>query len=67
MDGDEHGVAEPGLAAHDVDDVVQFERVGYARIDDVSPRDTESSSGDEPRDDVEFEGDADVQTYFAHP
>jgi glutamyl-tRNA synthetase len=33
MDGDVTGVAEPGLADAAVDDVVQFERVGFARID----------------------------------
>ena len=32
-DGDVTGRAEPGLAAQDPGDVVQFERVGYARID----------------------------------
>ncbi len=32
-DGDATGHAEPGLAAHEVGDVVQFERVGYARLD----------------------------------
>jgi glutamyl-tRNA synthetase len=33
-DGDEYGVAEPEFAEAAVDDVVQFERVGYARVDD---------------------------------
>jgi len=33
-DGDEFGVAEPGFLDHDVDEVVQFERVGFARVDD---------------------------------
>ncbi|MFC7046190.1 glutamate--tRNA ligase [Halobacteriaceae archaeon GCM10025711] len=33
MDGDVKGRAEPGLAEYDVDDVVQFERVGFARVD----------------------------------
>ncbi|MFW6448863.1 MAG: glutamate--tRNA ligase, partial [Halobacteriota archaeon] len=31
--GDEAGVAEPGFAEAAVDTVVQFERVGYARVD----------------------------------
>ncbi|MFB6119677.1 MAG: glutamate--tRNA ligase [Halobacteriaceae archaeon] len=35
-DGDEEGHAEPGLTDHDPDDVVQFVRVGYARIDSVA-------------------------------
>ncbi len=33
MDGDVSGVAEPGVADIPVDEVVQFERVGFARID----------------------------------
>ena len=32
-DGDETGRAEPTLAADEPDDVVQFERVGFARVD----------------------------------
>ncbi|MFB6111354.1 MAG: glutamate--tRNA ligase [Halobacteriaceae archaeon] len=32
-DGDVDGIAEPGLTDHAVDDVIQFERVGFARID----------------------------------
>jgi glutamyl-tRNA synthetase len=32
-DGDVTGRAEPGLAEYDVDDLVQFERVGFVRID----------------------------------
>ena len=33
MDGDEEGRAEPELAGYAADDVVQFERIGFARID----------------------------------
>ena len=33
IDGDVDGVAEAGVEAYDPDDVVQFERVGFARID----------------------------------
>ncbi|MFA1611507.1 glutamate--tRNA ligase [Halobellus rubicundus] len=33
-DGDVSGVAEPDFAGTDVDDVVQFERIGFARVDD---------------------------------
>jgi glutamyl-tRNA synthetase len=33
MDGDVTGVAEPAFAEAAVDDVVQFERVGFARVD----------------------------------
>jgi len=32
-DGDVEGRAEPGFAAYDPDEVVQFERVGFARVD----------------------------------
>ncbi|MFU1782304.1 glutamate--tRNA ligase [Haloarcula japonica] len=43
MDGDVSGVAEPGLVDYDADDVVQFERIGFARLDDVADgSDTES-------------------------
>ncbi|MBX0347800.1 glutamate--tRNA ligase [Haloarcula pellucida] len=37
MDGDVTGVAEPGVLDYDADDVLQFERVGFARVDDVDP------------------------------
>jgi len=33
MDGDESGHAEPGIRGYGPDDVVQFERIGFARID----------------------------------
>jgi len=33
MEGDTSGHAEPDLTAYDPDDVVQFERIGFARID----------------------------------
>ncbi|PSP23791.1 glutamate--tRNA ligase, partial [Halobacteriales archaeon QH_10_65_19] len=33
MDGDVHGHAEPGVAGYDPDEMLQFERVGFARID----------------------------------
>ncbi|EMA07759.1 glutamyl-tRNA synthetase [Haloarcula vallismortis] len=36
MDGDVSGVAEPGLLGYDTDDVVQFERIGFARLDEVT-------------------------------
>ncbi|AAV45163.1 glutaminyl-tRNA synthetase [Haloarcula marismortui ATCC 43049] len=43
MDGDVSGVAEPGLRNYDTDDVVQFERIGFARLDKVADdSDTES-------------------------
>ncbi|KAA9407765.1 glutamate--tRNA ligase [Haloarcula sp. CBA1131] len=43
MDGDVSGVAEPGLLDYDADEVVQFERIGFARLDEVADDpDTES-------------------------
>ena len=36
IDGDVSGVAEPGLLGYDADDVVQFERIGFARLDEVA-------------------------------
>ncbi|MDT3434620.1 glutamate--tRNA ligase [Haloarcula sp. 1CSR25-25] len=36
MDGDVAGLAEPGLLDYDADDVVQFERIGFARLDEVA-------------------------------
>ncbi|WP_277552765.1 glutamate--tRNA ligase [Halobaculum limi] len=36
MDGDVVGYAEPGYADYDADDLVQFERVGFARFDSES-------------------------------
>jgi glutamyl-tRNA synthetase len=38
-DGDVTGRAEPGYADDEVDDVVQFERVGFARVDDQTEGD----------------------------
>ena len=33
MDGDVAGHAEPGVGDYAVDDLLQFERVGFARVD----------------------------------
>ncbi|WP_246983100.1 glutamate--tRNA ligase [Halorientalis marina] len=38
MDGDVEGHAEPGIGDRDPDEVVQFERIGFARIDDQGDR-----------------------------
>jgi len=35
MDGDVTGHAEPGVADYGIDDLLQFERVGFVRIDDL--------------------------------
>lgn len=36
-EGDVTGIAEPGMESYDLGDVVQFERVGFARIDSREP------------------------------
>ncbi|MDQ2071498.1 glutamate--tRNA ligase [Haloarcula sp. NS06] len=36
MDGDVSGVAESGLLDYDADKVVQFERIGFARLDEIA-------------------------------
>ncbi|MXR42290.1 glutamate--tRNA ligase [Halobaculum sp. WSA2] len=55
MDGDVVGYAEPGYADYDVDDLVQFERVGFARLD-AAPDD-----GAEEAEPGEF------LAFYAHP
>jgi glutamyl-tRNA synthetase len=40
MDGDATGYAEPGFADRSVDTVVQFVRVGFARVDDHGPEES---------------------------
>ncbi|WP_276250441.1 glutamate--tRNA ligase [Haloarcula rara] len=37
MDGDVTGVAEPGYLDYEADDMLQFERIGFARVDRVDP------------------------------
>jgi glutamyl-tRNA synthetase len=39
MDGDVTGHAEPGVADYGIDDLLQFERVGFVRIDDFDESD----------------------------
>ncbi len=53
MDGDVTGRAEPGFADADVDEILQFERIGFVRVDDVA-------------EDGAVSGDGSV-VYFAHP
>ena len=45
MDGDVSGFGEPGLAEYEPDDLVQFERVSFARIDAVEESSGNSDSG----------------------
>jgi glutamyl-tRNA synthetase len=65
MNGDVSGHAEPGITDYDADAVVQFERIGFARIDGVPEQGTERSSGEdgEPRDKHE---DDETVAYYAH-
>ena len=37
MDGDVTGVTEPGVLNYEADEVLQFERIGFARVDRVDP------------------------------
>ena len=60
MEGDVEGVAELGLRKQEVDDVVQFERVGFARIDDAPPNARSGSTGKDATD-------SRIVAYFAHP
>ncbi|WP_226012671.1 glutamate--tRNA ligase [Halomicrobium salinisoli] len=44
MEGDVEGVAEPGVVDYEEDDLLQFERVGFARLDQV-PEDAAEEVG----------------------
>jgi glutamyl-tRNA synthetase len=70
-DGDRVGYAEAGVTDYDPGSVVQFERVGFARIDaHESEGDGEAddgSEGDGEADDgSEGDGDPETVAYFAH-
>ena len=39
-DGDVIGEAEPGFAETDVDEIIQFERIGFVRVDDHAADDS---------------------------
>jgi len=57
-EGDVAGRVEPGILDYGVDDVVQFERVGFARVDATGPA---------AREQAEDRGhDAELVTYYAH-
>ena len=64
MDGDVTGVAEPGVLDYEDDDLLQFERVGFARLDSVPSHGTAKSRGDGPRDDLDSDP---AVAYYAHP
>ena len=59
VSGDVRGIAEPAVADAATDDVVQFERVGFARIDAFEPAATDEPDGPD--------GDEDLLAYYAHP
>ena len=60
VEGDVIGHAEPALADVDVDTVVQFERVGFVRVDAFDPEPSEEA-------DAGPAGEEDVVVYYAHP
>ncbi|SNR39572.1 glutamate--tRNA ligase [Halorubrum vacuolatum] len=59
VEGDVRGYAEPDVADADVDDVVQFERVGFVRIDSFDPEPSDTDAGPT--------GEEDLVAYYAHP
>ena len=59
VSGDVRGIAEPAVADVDPDTVVQFVRVGFARIDAFEPEATDEAGGPD--------GSEDVVAYYAHP
>ncbi|MFD1569511.1 glutamate--tRNA ligase [Halorubrum laminariae] len=58
VEGDVRGYAEPAVADAAVDDVVQFERIGFARIDAFEPEATDEADGPD--------GTEDLLAYYAH-
>ena len=59
VEGDVRGYAEPDVADAEVDDVVQFERVGFVRIDSFDPEPSDADTGPT--------GEEDLVAYYAHP
>jgi glutamyl-tRNA synthetase len=59
VEGDVTGRVEPGVADYAVDDLLQFERVGFARFDALGERAREEAA--------ERDVEADVVAYYAHP
>ncbi len=59
VEGDVRGYAEPDVADADVDDVVQFERVGFVRIDSFDPEPSDADTGPT--------GEEDLVAYYAPP
>ncbi|MWV64747.1 glutamate--tRNA ligase [Halorubrum sp. JWXQ-INN 858] len=59
VEGDVRGRAEPAIADADVDTVVQFERVGFVRVDAFDPEPADGAGGPT--------GEEDLVVYYAHP
>ena len=59
VDGDVAGHAEPGVADLAVDEMIQFERVGFVRLDAFDPEPAPSGYGPT--------GEEDLVAYYAHP
>jgi glutamyl-tRNA synthetase len=59
-DGDVTGRAEPDLLEYAVDDLLQFERVGFVRVDGVAGDDEGEGEDDDT-------GDGETVVYYAHP
>ncbi|MFA9518340.1 glutamate--tRNA ligase [Halopenitus sp. H-Gu1] len=59
IDGDVTGYAEPEVADLAIDDLIQFERVGFVRIDDFDPDPEPQGYGPT--------GEEDLVVYYAHP
>ncbi len=59
VEGDVRGRAEPAIADVDVDTVVQFERVGFVRVDAFDPEPADGAGGPT--------GEEDLVVYYAHP
>ncbi|MFB6095448.1 MAG: glutamate--tRNA ligase, partial [Halodesulfurarchaeum sp.] len=73
-DGDVSGRAEPGFAAYAPDDMVQFVRVGFARVDqqkaeDDGEKEDVEKKHERGKEDVgkKAEDDGRAVAYFAHP
>ncbi|WP_430505667.1 glutamate--tRNA ligase [Haloparvum sp. PAK95] len=59
IEGDVTGYAEPTVADLDVDEIVQFERVGFVRVDEFEPAPAPVDYGPT--------GEEDLVVYYTHP
>jgi hypothetical protein len=71
LEGDITGYAEPGIADTPVDTVVQFERVGFARLDAFNGDSTDGGDTTDGTDSTDVANGvaagADLVAYYAHP